>query len=59
MQGNAQVKQKLKESNQTNSPLISKIKYMSLSNWEEYKVTSLSEMKFVKKVCGFIDEAAL
>lgn len=59
VQGNILVKQKLKETNQTKSQLISKIKYMSLNNWEEYKATSLSEMEFVKKVCSFIDEAAL
>ena len=44
---NAKTKAKLEETKQQNSPLIGRIKYMTIKDWEEHKVHRLLDLAYL------------
>jgi hypothetical protein len=54
---NPRVRAKLEETKQTNSPMIGKIKYFTIKEWEEHKVNRLNDINFLQGLFNFIEEA--
>jgi rRNA-processing protein FCF1 len=54
---NPKVRAKLDETKQLTSPLIGKIKYMSILDWEEHKVQRLTDINYLNELFCFIEEA--
>mmetsp|Transcript_2470 Transcript_2470/g.3795 ORF Transcript_2470/g.3795 Transcript_2470/m.3795 type:complete len:124 (-) Transcript_2470:661-1032(-) len=54
---NPKTKAKLEETKQANSPLIGRIKYHTIKDWEEHKVHRLLDINYLNTLYYFIEEA--
>jgi len=48
---------KLEQTHQVNSPLIGKITYYTIKDWEEHKIVNIHNMQFLLKLFDFIEQA--
>ena len=57
MRKNKNVKALLNELHQRNSPIIGKVKYLTVWHWEEHKIPLISELDLVIDIYCFIQQA--
>ena len=54
---NESTQQKLKETKNTSSRLIGKIKYFTINSWSEHRVDRINDIDYVNQIFSFIEEA--
>ena len=54
---NPSSKQKLEATGQLQSPLIGRIKYKTIEDWDEHRVNNLTDINFLNSIFAFIEEA--
>mmetsp|Transcript_41925 Transcript_41925/g.64174 ORF Transcript_41925/g.64174 Transcript_41925/m.64174 type:complete len:109 (+) Transcript_41925:425-751(+) len=53
------VKAKLQETKQQNSSMIGRIKYFTIKDWEEHKLSRVTDFGFLMQLFNFIEGAAM